>query len=81
MWPSSFLCVSTGTGYAYGGAATFENVGIHTETDHTRETQQCDTWGSNTRPDDLITGQKDGLHWAWGSNKGAGDNPKIFYNY
>jgi len=78
---NGFLCVMSGKGYTYGWAASFGNVGIHAETDHSSDTDQCDYWKAGTRKFDAISGKKDGNHWVWGSNAKPRDNPKIFANY
>jgi hypothetical protein len=74
------LCVSHGKGLDYGAAAGFGNVTIKEETDHSSDTEQCDNWGDATRSD-YMSGKKDGLHYAWGSNKKPSKNPQVFYNY
>ena len=78
--PNEHLCVSKGKGVDYGFAAGFGNVTIKEETNHSSNTEQCDYWGTATRNDSL-SGKKDGVHYAWGSNKKAGNNPHVFYNY
>jgi hypothetical protein len=74
------LCVSHGQGYTYGWAASFGGIGIQADTDHSADTQQCDYWGKAHRFNKILD-KTSGEHIAWGSNKPAGKEPKIFYNY
>jgi hypothetical protein len=74
------ICASSGTGFTYGWAVSLGGIGIREETEHSTDTEQCDSWGSATRHD-ILRDKKDNLHWAWGSNKSVADDPKIFYNY
>jgi hypothetical protein len=74
------LCDKHGKGLDYGFAASFGNVTIREETNHSADTEQCDYWGHKRRHDD-ISGKRDGVHYAWGSDKKAGNSPAVFYNY
>jgi hypothetical protein len=82
VWSLSGPQLELGHGFTCGFAAGFGNVSIQEETDYSTNAEQCDGWGHATRKDDM-TDKKDGLHFAWGSNKKLTDNPgpKIFYNY